>query len=98
MKATIRPTRLKGSILAPASKSSMQRACAAADFVAAVVSHFADLVDLAVAFAAGPVYFEAYFAWADMAAPAVDFALLDLKQIVLIRHHLASVLTVPAPD
>ncbi|MBL0270313.1 MAG: 3-phosphoshikimate 1-carboxyvinyltransferase [Chitinophagaceae bacterium] len=30
MKATIRPTRLKGSILAPASKSSMQRACAAA--------------------------------------------------------------------
>lgn len=30
MKATIRPTRLKGSIQAPASKSSMQRACAAA--------------------------------------------------------------------
>ncbi len=30
MKATIRPSRLKGSIQAPASKSSMQRACAAA--------------------------------------------------------------------
>src|SRR6185503_17366654 len=30
MKATIQPSKLKGSIQAPASKSSMQRACAAA--------------------------------------------------------------------
>mgnify|MGYP003401735148 CR=1 FL=1 len=30
MKVTIQPSKLKGSIQAPASKSSMQRACAAA--------------------------------------------------------------------
>ena len=33
MKATIQPSKLKGTIQAPASKSSMQRACAAAVFI-----------------------------------------------------------------